>query len=169
MFTRSINRASRAPWHVGVVAVLLGLFAGARGLQAQSVPQVVGNCFECEVIQYPDPPCLIDSCIWAHHYGWADCSQFGGCGDIDTCLASGHGCSSALAILLDGRSVAGLSATQVHTILAEAGPEELAKLVWSTDGDTEYLKLSCNGTVIHAEYSPAEAARLRLRTHRLTI
>ncbi len=166
--TRTVIRFSRSPWHVGV-AVLLGLFAGAQGLQAQSHPQSVTECWDCRVEYYQPLDCWIDSCYWTSGAGWSNCSQFGDCQSEETCQGNGHGCEGGLAILLDGRSAVGLSATQLHAILAEAGPDEMARMAWSTEGDTEYLKLSCNGTVIHAEYSRAETARLRLRTHRLDI
>lgn len=150
-------------------AVFLALITSAEGVHAQ--------CWDCATVLYEDPPCWMDSCTWTDGAGYSDCGQSGGCGDIDTCHPYGNGCEGdpggppggSPVVLLDGRSSAGMSATQVYALLADATPEVLARIVWSREADAEYLKLSCNGAVIHAMYSSREAARLRFRTSRITL
>lgn len=146
-----------------IPALSLALLAAPATVQAQE------QCWTCDPVLYSGEDCWIDSCTWTDDAGTSNCSQYGECGDLDTCEENGDGCEGAHLVLLDGRSSASLTAEQVHAFLADPAPEDLTIIASSREGGTDYVRLTCNGALIHAVYSPREAARMREATTHLAL
>jgi len=131
--------------------------------------QAQEECWTCNPVFYLGDDCWIDSCTWTDGAGESNCSQSGECGDLDTCDENGDGCEGVHLVLLDGRSSASLTAGQVRELLADPAPEDLTMIASSREGGTDYLRLTCNGALIHAVYSPGEAAKIREVTTHLAL
>ena len=156
--------AARLPALTGLLltAGLLALFVSPKSVQAQWEA-----CWDCSSVYWPGDDCWIDSCHWTEGAGSSNCSQFGQCDDPETCEPNGPGCEG-YAVLLDGRSDFEMDMRRVYA-WADVGSELPDALLRSREASAEYLRLSCNGAVVHATYSRGEMARIRLRTQRLVL
>lgn len=162
---RTAKRVHPLPAVGALLAILVafGALATPQGVEAQW-----WDCWECGVVYWPGDDCDMGSCVIADVAGEAHCSQYGGCGDLDTCNAHGPGCQPAL-VLLDGRSGPAMNDAQADALLGDTSSGSDSKFTRSREGDAEYLRLSCNGIVIHAWYSPSRVRLLRERTSRLVL
>lgn len=142
--------------------VMCGALAGMLGLAESGH----GQCWDCESQYWAGDDCYIDSCFWTAGAGWSGCTQYGGCGDLETCDTYGHGCEG-WALWLDGRYALTDIAALVEAMASE-GPFQLATtLSWSREWDHQDLGLTCTDIVALLRYTPDETARPRTLTRPL--
>lgn len=146
-----------------MLIVSLALIVPTGAAQAQS------SCWDCATWYYPGDECHMDSCTTTDGAGESNCAQDGECGDMDTCDTNGHGCEGDFAVHLDGRSGGDFGSFGVRTYRFYASLQFPGNTAQLRVPETKYLRSPCNGAVIQATYSPAEASRLRRQTRRLTI
>lgn len=146
----------------GLIGMAILLLVGTGDAAAQ--------CWDCGPHLWPADDCWIDSCYWTSSAGNSNCSQYGSCGDIDTCSTNGSGCEGGWGlVLLDGRKQTGMATDHARLVLSQADRLLPEQLHLKAGNGAVYLTLACNGSVAFAAYAPEERIRLRTTTRQLAL